>query len=168
MYASNYPLQVQTVSHDDVERLTLAISNALSERCNCPFSPDNIAEEQFLCINSPNSNSVLFRGSLTGSEDVDSVELLFFMQEWLLAEPTIALDGFSLHAAENCHVYSKEPANMTYGNCEWLPNTLRECRQITTGTFISIGLLALIALSVLAILVVVCIYQKIKMQRKPT
>ena len=111
-----------------MDGVTLAISEALSERCNCSFSQNNLTNDQFLCNDGPNANSVLFLGSVIGSQNIDNVELLLYMQEWLLTEPSIVLDGFSLHAAENCHIYSKEPTNTTYGSCEWLPNTLRECR----------------------------------------
>ena len=125
-------MQIQSVSQYDIDGLKLAISEALSERCNCSFSRNNIRDDQFSCNNGPNANNVLFHGSVIGSQHIDSVELLFYMQEWLLTEPSIVLDGFSLHAAENCHIYSKEPTNTTYGSCEWLPNTLRECWNTTS------------------------------------
>ena len=114
--------------------MKLAISDALSERCNCPFSQDHIVDEQFSCNNGPNANTVSFHGSLIGSQDTDSVELLLYMQEWLLTEPTIALDGFSLHGAENCHIYSKNLTNKTYDSCEWLPNILRKYQNITSSS----------------------------------
>ena len=141
----------------------MAISDALSERCNCPFSQNDIADVRFSCVNGPNANSVLVHGSLISSEEVDSVELLLYMQEWLLTEPTIALDGVSLHATENCHIY----ANTTYDSCEWLPNTIRENHIITIEIAAGIGLVALIALMAFVIVLVVCIFQRKKQQRKP-
>ena len=160
-------MQVQSVSENEIGRLKLAISGALSERCSCPFAQENIADGQFSCNHGLNAEYVLFQGRLISMGDIDSVELLFYMQEWLLTEPTIALDGFSLHAAENCQVYSKELVNSTYdNNCEWPPNTLRECRRITTGVSIAVGLLALMALSTLAVVVVICICQRYRVRKK--
>ena len=154
------------MSNDDMMRLKLAISEALSERCSCSFSQDNIVDEQFSCNNGPNTNSVLFHGSLIGSQNVDSVELLFYLQEWLLTEPTITLDEFSLHAAENCRVYFNGSVNATNDDCEWPPNKLREYRKFATGIFTGLGLLAMIAMLALAIVVIVCICQRCQFRRR--
>ena len=136
-------MQVQSVSQDDKDTLKLAISKALSDRCNCSLSQNNIADEKFSCNNGPNANNVSFYGNLVSIQDVDSVELLRYIQEWLLTEPIVTFDAFSLHAAENCHSYSEEPTNTTYDNCEWLPNALMECHNTSesSGIFSSMGLL---------------------------
>ena len=162
-----HPFQVQSISQNDKDILKSTIGNVLSERCDCPFSANNITDGRFSCNNVPNANSVLFQGSVIGSENVDSVEMLFYMQEWLLTEPTVTLHEFSLQAAENCHIYSKEPGNATYGSCEWLPNTVRECHKIMTIISISIGSLALLIMLAFAIAIVVCIRQRQKVQKKP-
>ena len=93
-------MQVQRVS-GDLERLELAISDALSERCSCSFSQRYISNGQFVCSSGPSANTVVFQGRLIGIQDAGSVELLHHLHEWLLTEPAITLGGAALQAAES-------------------------------------------------------------------
>ena len=154
------------MSEDDRSRIKLAISEALSERCNCLFSQNHIVHDQILCSSGSSIDSIIFQGTLISTEDADSVELLFHLQEWLLTEPTIGLDGVVLQGSENCQVYLKEPGNITNNSCEWPPNKLREYRRITTGVSIGMGFSALIAFSALTITAVACCWWKHKILRK--
>ena len=156
------------MSEDERERLKSAISGAISERCGCSFSQHNIKNGFFVCSDGPSANTVVFRGRLiSSSPDTDSVEFLFYLQEWLLTEPTIALGGISLQAAENCRVYYKEAGNTTHAiPCEWPLGQCRDERQSITGAAASAGLLALVTVTILVVMVMMCFYQRYKVHRK--
>ena len=151
------------MSQDERERLKLAISDALSERCSCSFSQSYIADEQFLCSNGSSTDIVVFRGRLINTQDTDSMELLLHLQEWLLTDPTVALGGVSLQAAENCQVYHGSITNST--PCEYSPIKYGKDRQSIIGVSASAGILALVAVSTLFVMVVVYFCIRYKIQR---
>ena len=122
-------MQVQHLSVVDKDTVESTISDSLSERCECTFPREYIADGQFMCVND-DPNSVVYEGRLISTDDTDSVELLFHLQEWLLTEPTVSLSGVDLHATENCQVYIKELGNTDYNTqCDWLPNKVKECQH---------------------------------------
>ena len=156
--------QVKGISGAQRERLESVISDALSERCNCLFSQDYIANGQVICSDGPSGNIVAFQGRLIGTQGADSVELLLHLQEWLLTEPTISWGGVSLQAVENCRVYYKGRGNTTTP-CEWPPRRYRKYQQSFTGAAVGAGLLALLTATVLVAMVVMCFCQRYDVQK---
>ena len=76
------------------------ISDYLSERCSCLFSPSYLADGEILC-NSGDSKCVLFQGRLISSQDADSVELLLYLKEWSLTMPKIEVGAVELQITGN-------------------------------------------------------------------
>ena len=152
------------MSADERKKLELDISDALSERCSCSFPQRYITNGHFVCSSSPSANTVVFQGRLISTQDVDSVELLLYLKEWLLTEPTIVLDGISLQAAENY----KDIGNATHATpCKWPPRRYREYQQSIIGAAVSGGLLVLVAL-IAFIMVAVCSCRRHKVYKKTT
>ena len=155
------------MSDDERESVESSIGDALSERCGCLFSQDYIVNGQFMCSDGPSANTVEFQGRLIGTQNADSVELLFHLLEWLLTEPTVAVGGVSLQTTGNCRVYYNKRGNTTHSTpCEWPSRKYREAQQSITGAAVSAGYLALVAIMALGIVVVMCFCQRYKIPRK--
>ena len=142
------------------ERLESTLSDVLSEKCSCPFSPQYIAQGQLTC-SGVNSNCVVFRGRLIGTHDADSVELLLLLQQWLRAEPDIQVGMINLQAIDQPLIYSPRVHNGDLVECE-RPSTLPTIPVMLIATACGSGILALVAVISIIIAVASCIKLKTK------
>jgi hypothetical protein len=99
------------------------ISEGISNDCNCSYTPSRIMNTRLYCFQHPNYVSV--RGFIQGTENYTAQQILTYMEQWYLKQPTVILtENRVLNINKNCHLHISE-----WNERECSPNPMPESSQ---------------------------------------
>ena len=95
-----HPRKTKQVEKDIRE----AVAKAVSNKCNCDFSPSFIRPGRLSCRST--INQVVYRSTVIGTNNNNSSMIVGFIEEWVQSStPAIMVDSFILDVDPSCNVH---------------------------------------------------------------
>ena len=96
-------LQVDKALHME-QAVKAALTSGIRSRSNCNFSVDAIDDGEFSCQTS--IMEVVYRNKINGTSDTfTALELLGFIENWIMNEGTFKVDMFRLRTNTSCPIH---------------------------------------------------------------
>ena len=82
------------------------VTTHVSSVCDCQYTSNFVVEDSFLCGDDPKES--IFEGLLLVSDDITTDELLNVVQQWILQQPELTLNGEQYRADPYCQISVEE------------------------------------------------------------
>lgn len=131
---------------DVVKQLVLQLTGS----CECAITTKYIADGGVVCSSEP--GEVIFQGRIISTTTKNSIDLMTLLQEWVLGNPTVIIQGVQLKVESECSVQLE-----TLGN-----TTCRPCSTFGGAVVLAVGgVLAIVAFLVIIVMgVLLCVKKR--------
>lgn len=141
---------------DVVKQLVLQLTGS----CECAITTKYIADGGLVCSSEP--GEVILQGRIISTTTKNSTDLVTLLQEWVLGNPTVIIQGVQLKVESECSVQLETLGNTTcrpignYNSPDILSCTVGEAVVLAVG-----GVLAIEALLVIIVVgVLLCVKKR--------
>ena len=130
----------------------------VSDECFCHYSRDFILEDSFLCGGNP--KETIFEGYLLAADQITTTELLKIIQQWILQQPELTLNGEQYIADPYCQISVEElgapQCNATTPTATTFPPGSPIAKDVIILAIVCGGVLFLLAVAVIFAIVCCC------------
>lgn len=122
-----------------------AISEQITQMCDCEYSESFIDNGQFFCSNS--REQVIYQAQLLTTDRKTVEEIRNLIQEWVLTKPFVTIDGQSYQLDPHCSVVIREIGDLS---CDPTVSALLPPRSSSGGHLVgySVGIILVLSLVV--------------------